>query len=743
VTLPFPVLDDRDYEQLLAELRARIPVYTPEWTDLGPSDPGVTLLELVAHLGETLLFRFNQIPDQTRLWLLRLLQVPPHPPRRATGLVTFTADRAGDAAEVPLGSVATAGSVPFRVGNDVTVLPVTVTAVVKAITGFPTDPVLSDELRRVLDAAGLDEDTASPYEEAVLRPDPGEAGLDLLDVRAAADRCLWIAVHPPEDAPGTLEEQRRALLDPNGPLGRRPLVLGIGTEAERPTIDDVDPCAGLDPMTGDVALVAGAERPGGTTDRVDSSLVWQVSATSGDHLPVGVVRDTTDGLRHSGVVALQLPPTRLAEIGLGELDDPDLAGVGDVPPALADRPPALFWLRAFPRQGVPEIGTLRWVGVNVAEVEQVAEAPTEVLGSGQGLSHQELSLTNAPVVPGSLRVEVREDGERWVPWDVVDSLAASSPGDRALLLDPAAGRLECGDSVRGRVLPVGATVRAVTYRYGGGRQGNVVPKAISRLVDVPGVTVANPLPTSGGEEAESVTRALERIPGELTRHDRAVVAEDFRELATVPGVGRAECLPRFHPPTRSTDAAGVVTVVVWPEEDPRHPDAPSADATLLRAVCARLDERRLVTTELYVVPPTYHPVAVSVGLAVRRGYSEIGVRRWVELVLRQYLSPLPPFGPEGRGWPLGRRVHGPELEAAVLQVEGVEFIEELLVADLSGAEPVPGTVALAGWEVPELREATVVVGSPPPAGAGGPGPLPPPSPATPAPVPVPVPRDEC
>src|SRR3954451_7708269 len=121
MTLPFPVLDDRDFDQLLAELRARIPVYTPEWTDLGPSDPGITLLELVAHLGETLLFRFNQIPDQTRLWLLRLLAVPPYAATRATGLVAFTAGRlAGPPAAVPLGTTVSAGSVPFRVGNDVT-----------------------------------------------------------------------------------------------------------------------------------------------------------------------------------------------------------------------------------------------------------------------------------------------------------------------------------------------------------------------------------------------------------------------------------------------------------------------------------------------------------------------------------------------------------------------------------------------------------------------------------------------
>ena len=55
-------------------------------------------------------------------------------------------------------------------------------------------------------------------------------------------------------------------------------------------------------------------------------------------------------------------------------------------------------------------------------------------------------------------------------------------------------------------------------------------------------------------------------------------------------------------------------------------------------------------------------------------------------MLRQYLAPLPPYGPDGEGWPLGRRVHGPELEAAALQVEGVEFLEGLNVAGLDAAD---------------------------------------------------------
>src|SRR3954469_3640498 len=86
-----PVLDDRSYAQLRDELIARIPVYAPEWTDHHPSDPGITLIELFAFLGENLLFRFNQIPDATKVAFLRLLDVPVRPAAAATGSVAFTA----------------------------------------------------------------------------------------------------------------------------------------------------------------------------------------------------------------------------------------------------------------------------------------------------------------------------------------------------------------------------------------------------------------------------------------------------------------------------------------------------------------------------------------------------------------------------------------------------------------------------------------------------------------------------
>ena len=49
--LTVPNLDDRNFEQLVAETRARIPVHTPEWTNLNDSDPGITLVQLFVRSG--------------------------------------------------------------------------------------------------------------------------------------------------------------------------------------------------------------------------------------------------------------------------------------------------------------------------------------------------------------------------------------------------------------------------------------------------------------------------------------------------------------------------------------------------------------------------------------------------------------------------------------------------------------------------------------------------------------------
>jgi hypothetical protein len=73
--LPVPNLDDRTFDQLVAEGRSLIPRYTAEWTNHNPSDPGITLVELFAYLAETAIFQLNRIPDESVESFLKLLGV--------------------------------------------------------------------------------------------------------------------------------------------------------------------------------------------------------------------------------------------------------------------------------------------------------------------------------------------------------------------------------------------------------------------------------------------------------------------------------------------------------------------------------------------------------------------------------------------------------------------------------------------------------------------------------------------
>lgn len=725
--LPRPILDNRSWEQLRDELVRRIPVYAPEWTDHNPSDPGVTLLELFAFLGEHLIFRFNQIPETARLELLRLLQVPLRPARPARALLSLTSEDL-QGVLVTRGSEARAGKLPFETRAEVRVLPVSALAVCKAERAAPSpeaEPEVYAFLQRAVDAleGQVAIADAATYENEVV--DPEGAGLPV-DFDQAVDGTLWVALLAGKGLdPAAV---RQSLVGhPEAPVN---LNLGFVPDPLPPAAGQSRACPGEAPVAPPPAVE------------------WQVSTGRLDgagepvYRPLRVEGDTTRGLTQEGVVRLRLP-VRAQDLGLFAVADPDRAGTGSLPPRLDDETEArlAFWVRAFRPDG-SRFGRVLYLGANAAEAEQSRQSRTEFLGTGTGQPGQTAKLVHAPVLPGTLVVEV-EGPDGWEAWAEVDGFHASGESDRHFALDPEAGEVRFGNGLQGYVPQIGQRIRAREYRYGGGAAGNVAPKAIASLPGVTGVKVSNPLAAHGGADPEPLEDALDRIPGELRRRDRAVTRGDFRELALqTPGadVGRADCLPRFHPASRKTDAAGVVTVVVWPRADARSPGAPAPDRNLLRAVCDWLDLRRLVTTELYVMPPRYRQVAVAVGLAVKPGYGVEALRRWVELALRQYLAPLPPFGPAGEGWPLGRRVHGPELEAAALQVEGVEFLEGLEVAgwDAAASTWVPGTVALDLDEVPELAEITVVEGAPldpgealAPADAGRPA------------VPIPVVREEC
>jgi hypothetical protein len=74
--IPLPDLDDHSYADLTGRAQSLIPTLDPAWTNYNPSDPGVTLVELLAWLTEMLLFQVNQVPPASTEAFLRLLNGP-------------------------------------------------------------------------------------------------------------------------------------------------------------------------------------------------------------------------------------------------------------------------------------------------------------------------------------------------------------------------------------------------------------------------------------------------------------------------------------------------------------------------------------------------------------------------------------------------------------------------------------------------------------------------------------------
>jgi predicted phage baseplate assembly protein len=338
---------------------------------------------------------------------------------------------------------------------------------------------------------------------------------------------------------------------------------------------------------------------------------------------------------------------------------------------------------------------------------------------------------------------------------------APNPTIHVFVLNPESGELRFGDGTHGARLPNGAVVR-VDYDYGAGRLGNVNEGEINTSPVLPaGIKVTNPVRTWGGAEAEEVTEGEKQITRYLQHRDRLVSVEDFETIVRrTPGVdiNRVEVIPAFNPellPNEPGDAPGAVTILVIPQNDPEHPDAPVPDRPFLDAICRYVNPRRLVTTELFLQGPEYVDIWVSMGIEVRAGESIAQVREAVKKAVVEFLSPLDrkpepkndefiqtsqSNSTEGIGWPLRKSVVALELVTVASRVPGLLLINEVIIAK-GAAEPV-SEIPFAGLQLPRVR-VTVTIGPALPLDqirgpAGGVGPTRPPKV-----VAVPVIPEEC
>ncbi len=176
----------------------------------------------------------------------------------------------------------------------------------------------------------------------------------------------------------------------------------------------------------------------------------------------------------------------------------------------------------------------------------------EALGSGNAaLAYQTFSLSKAPLTYVSAASASGEEGElsvrvNGVEWQATGSLSACGPNDQVYLVrSDAQGKtwILFGDGIHGARLPNGLENVRARYRYGGGAGGNLDAGTLILPVSRPqGLkSVTNPLPASGGVDAENLDIARTAPPRSLLVMDRIVSLPDYENFAqNFPGVSKAQ-----------------------------------------------------------------------------------------------------------------------------------------------------------------------------------------------------------
>lgn len=400
-------------------------------------------------------------------------------------------------------------------------------------------------------------------------------------------------------------------------------------------------------------------------------------------LPLNLLKDDTLAFTRSGHVTLKLPAGGISA----------KAKLSGSPTDTTKR----YWIRVRVQSSqYLNPPTLLAIRTNTVQVEQAETIRDEVLGGSDGSRNQSFQLNATPVVAGSLQLQIQQSNDGFDTWNEVVDFFGAGPADQVYVLDRTSGKILCGDGVNGAI-PVAyignpsANIVARTYRVGGGKRGNIAAGLINALTTrVDGIDdngVSNLFAAYGGRDEETLDQAKKRAPLSLRSRDRAVSASDFEYLATQAGnVQRAKALPFFHPRFPGLKVPGAVSVVIVPDTDD---PAPQASDGLLRTVCAYLDARRLLATELFVLRPLYQLVQVNgdVVAADDADLAQLGVA--IEQSLLDYFHPLK-GGDKGDGWPFGGTIYYSKVYQRLLSIDGVDSITDLTIV-LDGDEQAPCT----------------------------------------------------
>jgi hypothetical protein len=215
--------------------------------------------------------------------------------------------------------------------------------------------------------------------------------------------------------------------------------------------------------------------------------------------------------------------------------------------------------------------------------------------------------------------------------------------------------------------------------------------------------------------SDEVDEALRQAVLTLRRRQRAVTREDYEYLAKEATtqnpdkekVLRAKSFARQNleasdEASREADAPGHMSVVVLPASELERDKLD----VLLAQVWKDLEPKRVLTTRLHVVQPSYLWVAVDAKIHTRPDAPEDMRTRAREKAiarLERYFNPWPDGGPQGEGWPFGRALYLSEVLGELEQVEGVDYVEDVHAVHMSTSGALEDDRTIIGIQLGRCR----------------------------------------
>lgn len=365
-----------------------------------------------------------------------------------------------------------------------------------------------------------------------------------------------------------------------------------------------------------------------------------------------------------------------------------------------------WWLRLRPLESSAGWAPIvRGLSLNAVTAEQAETVEQEILGASLGEPDQSYTLAEAPVLPETLDLRVREslsdeekaallsadpaaiavypnvEGE-WVRWRATDSFVDQGGGARVFRLDPSSGAIRFGNGRDGKIPPAGRdAIRAVSYQSSEGSRGNVPAYAAKQLkTALESVELAiNPVDAGGGADAPPKERLADTAPARLRHAGRALAPSDIEALATgsSPDVVRARCL--------RSRGCGIDLVVAIRQTGARCPVPSRARREGIQRIVADAGWGALAPDAIRVRAPDYVHIGVDLVVIAASAEAVPQVEHEVRAAIVAFLHPVE-GGPGGLGWPFGRRPWPSDLQRVAAAVSRVDRIDVAIAARDAGAD---------------------------------------------------------